>query len=261
MHEDSPEDVVHDVFTEALWPGHPLGRPDPRDRGAHPCGHARDACAASTGATTSRATWSSRWPATSGTSDLRPDAARPHGDGRRARSRARSAWNLRAHGRAPKPSGGTTVRRKKTEQAHVVLGTNGLAAHRPRPVRLLGREHGAGRWDELAAVPGDPREARARLHGVQLPRAVHGGRAVQRLRRHDAGAADEVVASDAARARGRPRRRAHARRSSTVPRATCGARPCCRWRTPAAGCRAWGNPRSRTARSSRSTRRSAASRR
>ena len=22
MHEDSPEDVVHDVFTEALWPGH-----------------------------------------------------------------------------------------------------------------------------------------------------------------------------------------------------------------------------------------------
>ena len=27
MHEDSPEDVVHDVFTQALWPGHPLGRP------------------------------------------------------------------------------------------------------------------------------------------------------------------------------------------------------------------------------------------
>jgi predicted Zn-dependent peptidase len=27
MHEDSPEDVVHDLFTEALWPNHPLGRP------------------------------------------------------------------------------------------------------------------------------------------------------------------------------------------------------------------------------------------
>ncbi len=27
MHEDSPEDVVHDLFTETLWPGHPLGRP------------------------------------------------------------------------------------------------------------------------------------------------------------------------------------------------------------------------------------------
>ena len=27
MHEDSPEDVVHDLFTEVLWPDHPLGRP------------------------------------------------------------------------------------------------------------------------------------------------------------------------------------------------------------------------------------------
>ena len=27
MHEDSPEDVVHDLYTETLWPEHPLGRP------------------------------------------------------------------------------------------------------------------------------------------------------------------------------------------------------------------------------------------
>ena len=27
MHEDSPEDVVHDLFTQTLWPEHPLGRP------------------------------------------------------------------------------------------------------------------------------------------------------------------------------------------------------------------------------------------
>ena len=27
MHEDSPDDLVHDLFTETLWPGHPLGRP------------------------------------------------------------------------------------------------------------------------------------------------------------------------------------------------------------------------------------------
>src|SRR5437870_4951078 len=27
MHEDSPEDVVYDLFTETLWPEHPLGRP------------------------------------------------------------------------------------------------------------------------------------------------------------------------------------------------------------------------------------------
>ena len=27
QHEDDPGDLVHDLFTETLWPGHPLGRP------------------------------------------------------------------------------------------------------------------------------------------------------------------------------------------------------------------------------------------
>ncbi len=27
MYEDAPDDLVHDVFAETLWPGHPLGRP------------------------------------------------------------------------------------------------------------------------------------------------------------------------------------------------------------------------------------------
>src|SRR5918994_3408555 len=27
QHEDDPGDLVHDLFTEALWPDHPLGRP------------------------------------------------------------------------------------------------------------------------------------------------------------------------------------------------------------------------------------------
>ena len=26
MHDDEPADLVHEVFTEALYPGHPLGR-------------------------------------------------------------------------------------------------------------------------------------------------------------------------------------------------------------------------------------------
>lgn len=26
-HDDSPEDLIHDIFAQALWPGHPLGRP------------------------------------------------------------------------------------------------------------------------------------------------------------------------------------------------------------------------------------------
>src|ERR671936_2070469 len=27
MHEDSPDELIHDLFTETLWAGHPLGRP------------------------------------------------------------------------------------------------------------------------------------------------------------------------------------------------------------------------------------------
>ena len=27
VHEDTPDDLVHDLFTETLWPDHPLGRP------------------------------------------------------------------------------------------------------------------------------------------------------------------------------------------------------------------------------------------
>ena len=30
MVEDTPDDLVHEIFSEHLWEGHPLGRPDPR---------------------------------------------------------------------------------------------------------------------------------------------------------------------------------------------------------------------------------------
>ena len=54
-----------------------------------------------------------------------------------------SSWNLRARGAAPRPSGARLIKRRKTEQAHICWGPNGLLAHRPRPVRVLDREHGA----------------------------------------------------------------------------------------------------------------------
>jgi predicted Zn-dependent peptidase len=130
MHEDSPEDVVHDVFTEALWPGHPLGRPilgtEERIRAA---------------TRTSVANFYRRHylpgnlvVAVAGNvqhDDIvgllreRMDVGSEVGGGEV------SAWNLRAAARAPKPSGAITVRRKKTEQAHVVIGTNGLPRSDP----------------------------------------------------------------------------------------------------------------------------------
>jgi predicted Zn-dependent peptidase len=50
--------------------------------------------------------------------------------GRLRRSGA-SSWNLRAGGRSPAPSGEALIRRRKTEQAHICLGTNGLSRADP----------------------------------------------------------------------------------------------------------------------------------
>ena len=49
----------------------------------------------------------------------------------RVLSRGRSAWSLRAHGRPPRPSGSRLIRNRKTEQAHIMLGTNGLSRSDP----------------------------------------------------------------------------------------------------------------------------------
>jgi predicted Zn-dependent peptidase len=136
MHEDSPEDVVHDVFTEALWPGHPLGRPilgtKDRIRGAtrgsvrrfykrhYLPGHLVVAAAGNVD------------------HDRLVGMLRSRMDiGRRLGPRGQRAWNLRTHRRPPRPSGATLVRRRPTEQAHIVLGTNGLPRTDPDRFALL----------------------------------------------------------------------------------------------------------------------------
>ena len=125
MHEDSPEDIVHDVFTEALWPGHPLGRPilGTKDR-------IKAATRASVrgfyrrhyvpGRMVISVAGNVRHDKLLAMLSSRMEVGRPLG------VRGRSAKELRATHRAPKPSGTEVVRRKPVEQAHVVLGTNGL---------------------------------------------------------------------------------------------------------------------------------------
>jgi predicted Zn-dependent peptidase len=130
MHEDSPEDVVHDVFTEALWPGHPLGRP---------ILGTKERITAST-RTSVRGFYRRHYvPGRMVISVAgnvhhdkllamladRMDVGRPLG------ARGRSAKELRANHRAPKPSGADVVKHKPVEQAHVVLGTNGLPRTNP----------------------------------------------------------------------------------------------------------------------------------
>jgi len=130
MHEDSPEDVVHDVFTETLWPGHPLGRPI--------LGTEERINAATTRSV--RAFYRRHY--APGNLVVAVAGNVKHDDvvrllrermdtGRELGPRGRSAWKLRTAAEAPAPSGASGVRRKKTEQAHIVLGTNGIPRSDP----------------------------------------------------------------------------------------------------------------------------------
>ena len=125
MHEDSPEDVVHDVFTETLWPGHPLGRPilGTEER-------IRSASRASVANFYRRHYLPGNLVVAVAGNVQHDDVVRMLGErmevGSEVRDGAPSTWNLRAAARAPKPSGAVIARRKKTEQAHIVIGTNGL---------------------------------------------------------------------------------------------------------------------------------------
>ncbi|MDP9297783.1 MAG: insulinase family protein [Actinomycetota bacterium] len=125
MHEDSPEDVVHDLFTETIWPEHPLGRP-----------------ILGTAATIQAATRRSvnRFykrhyvpgrvvVAAAGSVDhdrliamLRDRME----TGRRLKPGSSSRWSARERQRAPVASGRRLVKRRKTEQAHICVGTDGL---------------------------------------------------------------------------------------------------------------------------------------
>jgi predicted Zn-dependent peptidase len=130
MHEDTPEDLVHDLFTEALWPNHPLGRPV---LGTH------ETIAAATRPSVHRFYRRHYVPGhlvVAAAGNVRhDDVVRMVTDrmetGRKLRAGQPSVWNLRAPAKAPRPSGADLIKRRKTEQAHVALGTNGLSRTDP----------------------------------------------------------------------------------------------------------------------------------
>jgi predicted Zn-dependent peptidase len=129
MHEDTPDDLVHDLFTETLWAGHPLGRPvlgtvDSIN------GVSRDQVYRfyRRHYTPARLVVAA---AGNVDHDALLDGLRRGMDTGRVLSRGRSAWSLRAAGRPPRPSGARLVKRRQTEQAHIMLGTNGLSRSHP----------------------------------------------------------------------------------------------------------------------------------
>jgi len=125
MHEDAPDDLIHDLLNETLWPEHPLGRPI---LGTVP------SIVAATRDQVRRFYKRHYLPgsfvvAAAGNvqHDALIDMIRPHMDTGRVRSEGPSFWRRREAGSAPASSGRTLVKRRKTEQAHICIGTNGLS--------------------------------------------------------------------------------------------------------------------------------------
>jgi predicted Zn-dependent peptidase len=125
MHEDTPDDLIHDVMNEALWPDHPLGRPVlgttesitnvSRDQvkrfyKSHYTPHNFVVCVAGN----------------VDHDELIKLVRRGMDTGRAKRGKA--AATPKAKNRdIPKPVPARLVKHRPTEQAHICLGTNGLS--------------------------------------------------------------------------------------------------------------------------------------
>jgi len=125
VHEDSPDELIHDLFAETLWPDHPLGR---RILGTRP---------SITGMTREQVRRFYRRHYVPGNlvvvaagnlqHDLLLDLVAGNMPTGPIRAQERITWNLREGGAAPLPSGRSLVRRRATEQAHICIGTNGVS--------------------------------------------------------------------------------------------------------------------------------------
>jgi predicted Zn-dependent peptidase len=129
MHDDTPDDLIHDLFNETLWPEHPLGRPI--------LGTAESITAATRDQV--RRFYRRHYVPGSlvvvAAGNLDHDALlqliRSRMDTGKVRSHGPASWNLRRAGSPPSASGTTLLKRRKTEQAHICIGTNGLSRTDP----------------------------------------------------------------------------------------------------------------------------------
>ncbi|HEY7756544.1 MAG TPA: pitrilysin family protein [Actinomycetota bacterium] len=129
VHEDTPDDLIHDVFMEVLWPDHPLGRPI--------LGTKRSIKAATRDQV--RRFYRRHYvpgnlvvvAAGNLQHEQLIDLLSASMDVGPVRSEGPAAWNVRKAGPPPRPSGRSKVRRRDTEQAHICMGTSGLSRTDP----------------------------------------------------------------------------------------------------------------------------------
>jgi predicted Zn-dependent peptidase len=128
MRDDDPGDLIHDLFAETLWKDHPLGRPVLGTRQTI-SDVSRDKV---------KRFYSSRYGpprfVVAAAGNLEHDALcalleRRMETGRRLSRQ--TTPKTRDGGDIPVPSGDTLVHKRKTEQAHICLGTNGYSRRHP----------------------------------------------------------------------------------------------------------------------------------
>lgn len=129
VHEDTPDDLVHDLFTETLWPGHPLGRP---------VLGTRESIRAATREQIRRFYRRHYVPGNlvvvAAGSVRHEELLRLLGevmDTGPVLPDGPENFQLRGAERPPEPSGASRIVRRRTEQAHICVGTNGLSRHDP----------------------------------------------------------------------------------------------------------------------------------
>jgi len=129
IHEDTPDDLIHDLFTETLWPKHPLGRPV--------LGTKRSIRSASREQV--RRFYRKHYvpgnlvvvAAGNLQHEQLLDLLASSMETGHVRREGPGTWNVRKAGRPPAPSGRTVVKKRDTEQAHICVGTSGLSRTDP----------------------------------------------------------------------------------------------------------------------------------
>ena len=253
MHDDDPDDVVHNLFASQACGDSPLGRPIAGTVDSIAAMTPRADRRGSTGATTAPTRW--WWPSPA-TSTTPPSCARC---ARRSAATASSSGDRRprvGRGQRPRPPGAPPARARPTrpfEQVNLVLGVKGLTRTDPRRFALgvLNTALGGGTSSRLFQ---EVREVRGLAYSV-FSFASHYA---------DAGVVgvsvgclpaklDDVLATVHDELR-QGRRRRHHRGGADRGKGQLAAGSCSAWRTPARGCRGSARPSSSTTSCSASTR-------
>ena len=157
MYEDTPQELVHDLFSEAVF-GDARARParDRHRRGDLDGQPPRDRAPTTASMYARREHRRLRRRGTSTHDELVALLAAGRAASERRAPRARTCAGRSC--RTPPP--GLRFQRKDTEQYHLCLGAPGHLALRPAPLRRVAARLDPRRLGLVAPLPGDPREAR-----------------------------------------------------------------------------------------------------